>query len=159
MIVGWRIVAAARARFAFSGDGSRRAGTRWTSEGILAVYLADSLALAALESLVRLPYAEVHPSYVAIRCEFPEELVWLIEDNHVPPDWRDSPPIGELREIGDGWATKLRTPVMSVPSAIIPQERNYILNPAHPHFGNIAVGEPAPFVFDIRLLNRYNPAP
>lgn len=159
MIVGWRVVAAVRARYAFSGEGSRRAGTRWTSEGFLAVYVADSLALAALESLVRLPHSETHPSYVAIRCEFPEELVWLIEENHVPPDWRDSPAIGELREIGDGWAAKQRTAVMSVPSAIIPQERNYLLNPAHPGFARISVGEAEPFVFDIRLLNRYNPAP
>ncbi|HKO54752.1 MAG TPA: RES family NAD+ phosphorylase [Thermoanaerobaculia bacterium] len=158
MTVAWRITEARYSRL--DGEGARQYGSRWTSPGFAVVYAADSRALAALETLVNMRYSDAFPKYIAIRCEFPDDLVWNIESRHVPPDWRDMPAPDELRaEIGDPWLQRLRTPVMAVPSAVIPQERNYILNPAHPDFSGIAIGEPEPFVFDIRLLNRYNPAP
>jgi RES domain-containing protein len=156
--VAWRITEARYA--ALDGQGALQFGSRWTSPGLAVVYAADSRALAALETLVNMRYSDAFPAYVAIRCEFPEDLVWDIEQRHVPPDWRDMPAPEELRaEIGDPWVQHQRTAIMGVPSAVIPQERNYILNPAHPDFARISIGEPEPFVFDIRLLNRYNPPP
>jgi RES domain-containing protein len=54
--------------------------------------------------------------------------------------------------LGDRWAAELRSPVLEVPSVLIPEESNYILNPLHPDFSRIAIGEPQDFVFDPRLL-------
>jgi len=158
VVVAWRIT---DERWpTFDGEGARQYGSRWTSKGLAVVYAAESRALAALETLVNMRYSDMLPSYVAIRCEFPEELVWSIDVVHVPSDWRDMPAPSELRtDIGDRWVTKQLSAVMSVPSAVIPQERNYVFNPAHPDFARVSVADLIPFIFDIRLLNRYNPPP
>jgi RES domain-containing protein len=58
----------------------------------------------------------------------------------------------EIREIGSGWVSAMRSPVLEVPSAVIPRESNYLLNPAHPRFGGIRVAGRSPFSLDPRLL-------
>ena len=55
------------------------------------------------------------------------------------------------RDMGTNWAKSLTTAVLSVPSSVVPRERNYILNPAHPDFGRIRFANPEPFYFDDRL--------
>jgi len=62
------------------------------------------------------------------------------------------PPPAATRTIGDTWAREKRSAILAVPSVIIPEELNYLLNPAHPDFRKIAIGKPAPFSFDLRLL-------
>ena len=61
------------------------------------------------------------------------------------------PPPEALAELGSGWISAARTAVLSVPSAVVPRERNYLLNPAHPDFGKIRRGSPEPFSLDSRL--------
>lgn len=124
------------------------------------MYVAGTLALAVLERLVHMAGRDKEPDYVSIECSFPEDFVSAIGFNELPPDWRETPAPKELREdIGNRWLRSLRSAVLSVPSVIVPFERNYILNPAHPDFAKIRIGKPEPFAFDIRLLNRYNPPP
>jgi len=53
--------------------------------------------------------------------------------------------------MGTDWARKARTAVLSVPSAVVPEDRNYVLNPAHPDFRKIRAGKPQPFSFDPRM--------
>jgi RES domain-containing protein len=146
----WRIVKAKYAATAFSGEGAAKVGGRWNSRGQWVVYTSGSLSLAALEMLVHLN-PPVSFRWVAMSCEFDENLVERIKIAALPKTWRQYPAPGSVRAIGDAWLKEARSAVLAVPSVIVPREWNYLLNPAHPDFGRLAIGEPEPFAFDERL--------
>ncbi len=150
----WRIIKARHAAEAFSGEGPRRYGGRWTSPGVAVVYAAEHASLAVLEVLVHLGSSGQLPSYVIARCEFDPKLSERISAEDLPRDWRVSPPLQSLRAIGDRWAAEGRSAVLDVPSAVLPIERNYLLNPGHPDFKKVVTGEPRAFAFDPRLRSR-----
>ena len=151
MITAWRIVRAAYAEDAFRGDGAFANSGRWHSAGTRVVYTSESVALATLEILVNMQGTEM-PGYVIVPCYFHEALVEEVDVATLPANWFAdvSPP--ELRRIADSWARDHVSPVLKVPSAVTRMEFNYILNPEHPDFGSVDVGEPRPFVLDLRLL-------
>jgi RES domain-containing protein len=74
-----------------------------------------------------------------------------IDPANLPPTWRAWPAPAELRAIGDAWARQKRSLILEVPSAIVPQERNYLVNPAHPDFGTLTISAAQPFTFDARF--------
>jgi RES domain-containing protein len=74
--------------------------------------------------------------------------------SELPANWRSHPAPEALAELGTHWAHEAKTPVLAVPSAVIPQELNYLLNPRHAHFKRIRVSDPVPFRFDPRLRRR-----
>jgi len=130
------------------GEGARLHGGRWNSPGMPVVYTAGSRALAVLELLVwtdpdTLP-AELH----LFEIDVPDEAVAVAE---LPPDWQ-RPRHSACRELGDAWAASARTLLLSVPSAVIPEEPNHLLNPAHPGMSSVRVVGSRPFAFDPRLL-------
>lgn len=148
----WRIVKARHATGAFSGEGARLYGGRWTSRGRRVVYTSASAALAILEVLVHLEAPALLPAYVLIPVGIPHDLIQRLDTTALPPDWREYPALARLQEIGDAWLDAAATPALQVPSAIVPAEFNFLLNPAHPEFTRILVGEPRPYTFDPRLL-------
>lgn len=76
------------------------------------------------------------------------------DDAHtcLPSDWTEEPPPPSTKELGDRWVKKSRSAILELPSAIIPAEPNYQLNPAHPGFKKVLIGKPVPVAFDPRLL-------
>ncbi len=74
--------------------------------------------------------------------------------SELPANWRSYPPPEALADLGARWAHELKSPVLAVPSAVIPQEPNYLLNPLHSHFKRIRTGNPEAFRFDPRLRRR-----
>jgi len=147
----WRIVKARYAGGAFSGEGARLYGGRWNSPGVPVVYTAQHQSLAVLEVLVGLEDASVLPRFVLFRIEFDERLVETLADADLPRDWRANPPPRATQRLGDAWAAEARSAVLNVPSAVVPAERVYLLNPRHPDFGAIAIEGPYPYAFDPRL--------
>ncbi len=145
----WRIVKTKHAATAFSGEGARLYGGRWNSVGVSLVYTSSTQALAALESLVHLNPPVIF-TYAAIPLEFEAELVEKV--TALPPGWANSPAPPFTRALGDLWAKEARSAVLELPSAIIPGESNFLLNPAHPDFKKIVIDKPVPFSFDPRLL-------
>jgi RES domain-containing protein len=120
-----------------------------------AVYTAESLALAALEMLVSVNPTELVTRFVAIAAFIPDDLArTVLRPEELPRDWRAYPAPQELQRRGDDWLRGAATAVLAVPSAIIPFETNFILNPAHPDFARVRIGEPLPFEFDPRLGTR-----
>jgi RES domain-containing protein len=152
MLRAFRIVKARHAARAFDGEGARRHGGRWTSPGVAAVYLAESAALAVLEVLVHLESSALLPSYVLIEARFPERKVESLDPRRLPAGWSDSPPPLALRALGDAWLREGRSALLRVPSAVVPSEWNYLLNPAHPGFGAVRIGSARAFILDPRLL-------
>jgi RES domain-containing protein len=146
----WRLCKKAHA--VFDGEGARRAGGRWNRRGTPVVYASQSISLAALELLVHADPAFLPGDLVAIAADVPDALsVESIEIADLPRDWRRYPAPESLADRGTEWTRAGRTAVLSVPSAVVPQERNYLLNPAHPDFRRIRTGKPEPFDFDGRL--------
>lgn len=146
----WRLAAAAHA--ALDGEGARRYGSRWTPPGYPVVYASSSLSLAALERLVHTDTDLQPPALVAIPIEIPSTVpVASIDLASLPGDWRDYPAPERLAHVGGRWLEAAATAVLSVPSAVIPHERNYLLNPVHPMFRRCSAGRPEPFSLDARL--------
>ena len=152
MITAWRIVKAEHADDIFSGEGARLHGARWHSAGHRLVYTASSISLATLELIVNTPRAQLLSSFVISSCSFPEVLVDDVDETRLPASWRDYPLSRELQEIGNAWLLSRTSAVLSVPSAVTPEERNYLLNPEHEHFRSVDVGTSRPFQIDLRLL-------
>jgi RES domain-containing protein len=116
------------------------------------VYVASTRSLAALEMAVHLDRATLLGSFVLIPCEFGERLVAMVDRHALPAQWRRDPPPPELPTIGDAWIRRAQSVALAVPSAIIDEEINFLLNPAHPDFPKITIGAPQSFEFDERLI-------
>ena len=152
MITAWRLVDVRYADDAFSGEGARLTKGRWHSAGTRVVYTAETTALAALELIARVRRPQLLFEYALVPCSFHEALVEDVDRARMPANWTDSPPPPELAQIGDAWAMSNSSAVLAVPSAIVPHELNYLLNPTHPDFKSIDIGLPRPFRLDLRLL-------
>lgn len=150
MIRAWRIVKAKHAASAFDGDGAWIFGGRWNSRGTRVVYTSSTLSLAALENFVHLN-PPVAFKYMAIPVDFNETLVEAINPADLAANWTESPPPPSTMNVGDLWVKESRSAVLELPGVIIQTESNYLINPAHPDFKNIATGKPSPFSFDPRL--------
>jgi RES domain-containing protein len=151
MTRAWRIVKAIHASTAFDGEGAWRFGGRWNSPGTRVVYCSANLSLAALENLVHLNPPVAFKS-VAIGLEFHDRLIETVDAKSLPADWTEEPPPPSTMEIGDRWVKEGRSAVLQLPSAIIPSESNYLLNPSHRDFQKITIRKPAAFSFDPRLV-------
>jgi RES domain-containing protein len=116
------------------------------------VYVASTRSLAVLEMAVHLDRSMLLASFVLIPCEFDERLVIVVDRGALPADWRRDPPPSEAAAIGDAWVRRAQSAVLALPSAIIEQETNFLLNPAHPDFAAIRIGDPQDFEFDKRLI-------
>ena len=146
-----RLVEPRFSRQPFAGIGPRLVGSRWTRPGRAVVYTASTTSLALLEVLVRVG-APPLPRYTVYAASFDERLVSDVDVAALPPSWRSSPGPAALQAIGTAWLDSRRTPVLRVPSAVVPEESNYLLDPAHPNFPAIEIGEPRPLDLDPRLM-------
>ncbi len=147
----WRIVPRRRAASAWDGEGARLFGGRWNHAGTRVVYASATLSLAALEVFVHAD-PDTAPELVAIRAELPAGTpVERLEPGDLPAGWRSYPGPAALRDLGTEWATRGDAVALVVPSAVVPQESNLLLNPAHPGFASLHPEAPLPFGFDARM--------
>ncbi len=147
----WRLCAAKYATTAYSGEGAEMVGGRWSPPGVRLAYTAESRALAVVEILANVDEASrlFALKWVMVPAEVPVAL--LEKPPRFPEDWRQYPHPAGTQRIGAEWAQTARSAALRVPSAVVPGEFNYLLNPAHPEFVRIRLGEPEPFTFDPRL--------
>lgn len=150
-LTAWRIVETRYQNRAFSGDGARLFGGRWNSRGLAVVYTAGSLALASIEMVVNLPSPKLLEAFVRIPVNLDEDLVESLPPAKYPRNWQHRPISPETKAIGDRWIKQRRSLVLKVPSVVIPEEFNYLINPAHPDFAKVEIGRPVIYHFDPRL--------
>jgi RES domain-containing protein len=149
----WRLTRRAYALTPFDGLGPARGGGRWNSRGPYVAYAASSRALAVLEVQVHIDRTLAPTDYVFIEATVPEDAIEVLDLSRLPSSWRAEPPPSALREIGDRWVREGRSLALTVPSVVVPEEVNVLLNPAHPRFSDVRiVGSPQPAVLDPRLL-------
>jgi RES domain-containing protein len=149
--VAWRIIQRRFVKTAFTGEGARLFGGRWNSPGRMVIYAAQSQALAALEILVHLDSEKLLSQYLAIPVTIAPDLIERLPASSLPKNWRAYPAPRSTRAIGDAWLGRATSPVLQVPSIVIPSESNFLLNPDHPQFTKLQIGKPVPFLFDPRL--------
>jgi RES domain-containing protein len=151
-IRAWRLVQARWVDAAFSGEGAQKYGGRWNHRGIPMVYTAGSVSLAALELLANLHAPEQLRNFISIPVTFHDSLILQLPVEDLPSDWNAPVTVAGTRDIGSSWAANNLSAVLAVPSAVIPLEANYLLNPLHPDFQKLQIGVPEAFQFDPRLF-------
>ena len=147
----WRITTARFAATAFSGEGARLYGGRWNPKGHAVIYTAESQSLALLEMLVQ--DEPLRARYVLIPAQLPADLaVRHVKASALPANWRTLGSRDGLQAIGRAWLEERSSAVLAVPSAVVPAEHNYLLNPHHPDFARIVIGASQALDVDLRLL-------
>jgi len=150
VIIAHRITMRAFAHDPLDGEGARRWPGRWNRRGTPVVYASSTLSLAVLEVLVHTDEPALLAQYVAFEFTFREKDV--IDVDHLPDDWRHHPVPPTTRAIGDAWARSRASSVLRVPSAVLPQEFNYVINPMHSRVGEIEVSGPGALDVDGRVF-------
>jgi len=145
----YRIVKCAYADL--SGTGARLYGGRWNSEGRSMVYLASSRSLAVLEALVHLSPTNLPNDFCIMTIEAPEDVL-EIPVKQLPKNWNEYPEHNSLKLIGNDFLIKQKHLLLKVPSAIVKEEYNYLLNPLHKNAGLVKIISTQPFAFDQRLM-------
>jgi RES domain-containing protein len=146
----WRL---ATGRYSpLKGEGARLVGGRWNSPGRPLIYASESLALALAECLVHVT-GKLPPDYVAYKIAVPDDAVEYLDSDSLKSGWELD--LGYSRKIGDKWLAEQRTVALAVPSAVLPESMNTLLNPVHPRSVELRIEVRQPFRFDPRL--RRNP--
>jgi len=153
MITSWRVVNEDHATRAFDGEGARVWGGRWNSSGRAVVYTSATTSLGLLEKMVHAD-SGLLPFYIAISVTFDAEMVDTVPPARLPVDWRSLPAPLTLKRIGDEWGESMRLCILEVPSVVVPHESNFILNPHHPDFNLLEIGEPMTIDTDQRLHSK-----
>ena len=135
-----------------NGEGAKKYGGRWTPAGLAVVYTSGSLALAAVEALVHADSDLLPDDLVILSANIPNTLpIRTIAPDDLPDDWQNMPAPRTLLTIGADWVRTNREVGLRVSSAVIPQEWNMLLNPAHRDFSAIGWTNEGTFHWDARL--------
>lgn len=135
----YRITKAAYARD-LSGTGARMYGARWNQKGSAVLYTASSPALATVELLVHVDANLLPTELRLVFVEVPDTASSrTLQTRSLPEDWRAFPAPSALADIGSQWAESRKTLMLRVPSAVVVDDYNVLLNPSHPEFGGVRI--------------------
>jgi RES domain-containing protein len=138
-----------------SGKGAEIAGGRWNSPGNPVIYTSESRALCTAEVAVNLPLGNIPSGYDIISIFIPDHIaITEIREDHLPSGWKVFPLLTITQKIGDQLIIQNKFPVIKVPSAVVPGDFNYLINPRHPDFGTIKIIKTEPYEFDERFFKR-----
>lgn len=136
-----------------AGDGALRTPGRWHTRGRRVVYCAQNPAAALLEILVHfeIDIQDLPLRYRLLKIEAPDDVhVERVSVDQLPGDWPERTEM--TRALGDGWLTRGSSALLSVPSAIVPETFNVLLNPAHQDAKRVVIVETGEHAIDPRLL-------
>lgn len=137
-----------------SGEGPRLFGGRWNHIDIPCVYTAENRSLAILEYSVNITENDIPRALSMMSIDIPESNILAIPIHQLPGDWHETPVPQSTKNFGTKLLENLQSPVIKIPSAVIPQESNYILNPKHPDASQFKIVEIKDFVYDIRIKQK-----
>jgi RES domain-containing protein len=144
-----------QAHQALDGEGARMYGGRWNSEGKAAVYASLSRALAALEYLVGVDAEDVPDDLVLMTLDVPDDLeAEAVAPHRLASDWNHVPAHPGCVRAGDDWLRRAATALLRVPSSIVPEEANLVINPRHTAAARVRVTSVRFFAYDPRLLRK-----
>ncbi len=131
-----------------SGEGSKLYGGRWNHKGIPCVYLGSSRAMCVLEFSVHVKREEIPNDLVFVEIILPQCEILELSVNNLPKEWSE---LSVSQDIGSSILKENKYLIFQVPSAIIPEEFNYILNPLHPDFSKVIIENISAFQLDNRI--------
>lgn len=132
-----------------TGTGAKLYGGRWNSVGLPALYTTEHISLAVLEILVHIKFYNQPPDYHIVTLDIPDNKTAAIDHQKLKKTWKDD--INYGRYIGDEFLNDGQSLILKVPSAIIEQEHNFMINPVHADAGKIKIRSVQKFSFDKRL--------
>ena len=134
-----------------SGTGAAMYGGRWNSKNTYMLYTAESPALALLETVVHLGKIPVK-GFCMATIDIPEDKIQTFKSHDLPSDWFKNPAPDYLKTIGDYFVRTNKYLALKIPSVIIPEEHNYLLNPDFPEFNKVKIINSREVRIDERLL-------
>jgi RES domain-containing protein len=135
-----------------SGRGAALYGGRWNNKDTYIVYTAESRALALLEAVVHIGKVP-SDGYCMATIDIPDSGIELFPVEKLPGDWQNNPPPNYLKAIGDYFIKSQKYLALAMPSAIMMEEHNYLLNPLHPDFKKVKIISERPLRMDERLFS------
>lgn len=145
----YRFAAAAYSRD-ISGEGASIYGGRWNSIGIPVLYTSQTISLSLLEMLIHTGSYEEIRSKKLVSINVPDVTPEVLPAAGLPKNWQSD--IDYCRHIGDTFLAANKSLMMVVPSAVIPEELNVLINPRHPQFKKISILSARSFQFDSRMF-------
>jgi len=135
-----------------TGTGARKYGGRWNHKGTGVIYTSENRSLATVEYLVHVPLSIV-PGDLSIAClEIPDRIIpKQISLADLSPNWRDYPAPPELADLGANWALANESILLRVPSAVVENEFNVLINPMHLDMSYVAILHVESYTFNKRL--------
>ncbi len=134
-----------------SGTGAKLFGGRWNDQGIVALYTTENISLAVLEILVRADKENIPLHHYLLKINIPDnDSISVITKNKLKAGWKDD--LNLTQWLGTEFIKAGESLLLKVPSAIVDEEHNFIINPKHPQFKNITISTSKKFQFDKRLF-------
>lgn len=153
MIRVYRIVREPYSKTPLDSEGSYRFGGRWSSPGTRLAYTAEHLSLAMIEYFVHIEASDPPKDLVVVAADIPDTVSQVaLTQEKLPSNWRQVPAPAGLAAIGDSFATERKSAILVLPSALVPSESNWLINPLHPEFAEIQMNPAAPFHYDARFF-------
>lgn len=134
----------------FSGEGARLFGGRWNRKGTPCIYTASSRSLAILEYSVNISLDDIPRSMSLVTIRIPDTHL-LLKTENLPGNWKDVPAPSSTREFGNALLLEKKHLIIRLPSAVIPQEYNYLINPMHPALKQCEVTCVEDLAYDVRI--------
>lgn len=134
-----------------SGEGARLFGGRWNHVGTPCLYSSESRALALLEFSVHLNLHDMPRHLRTAIIQIPDKNIYTLSPSELPANWMESPAPASTKDLGTKLLNTLDVLVIRVPSTIIPQEYNYLINPRHRDARQIQLISEEELVYDARI--------
>lgn len=135
-----------------SGKGAEKTGGRWNSRGTPVVYTSENIALATLETIAHIGAGDLPLNRYLVKIEVPTDVYDARQVADPPPVGWDAEPAGlPSSALGDAWANRGMAALLDVPSVIVPDERNVLINPRHADARKIKAQMVRKWIYDPRL--------
>ena len=135
-----------------SGTGAKLFGGRWNSKGFAVLYVSQYISLAVVEMLVHNQFKDFSVELSLLHISFPDTIeIKEIKHSKLKNNWMDD--FGYTQFMGDNFLQSASDAILKIPSAVITEENNYIINPLHADFKKIKITEITSFRTDKRLFS------
>jgi RES domain-containing protein len=134
-----------------TGEGARLNGGRWNHIGSRVIYTSETRALSLLEYTVNVNIDDIPRALSFTIFDIDEKDVLQVKLAQLPGDWRESPAPPSTKDFGTSWLASFDSPVLCIPSSVIPDEFNYLLNPQHPDAKKFKIIDASDFGYDVRI--------
>ncbi len=137
-----------------SGEGARLNGGRWNHKLTPCLYTSASRSLAILEYTVNVNIDDIPRALSMTTLEIPDKKILRLTIADLPGDWRATPAPASTKDFGTQLLKNNEYAVIQIPSAVIPDENNYLLNPMHKDSLLFSAVDVRDFVYDIRIKTK-----